>query len=310
MVQTEDRDNNVYSFGKVASGLNKEETKNINERLINRGYLTKDFSKFEPLYFGSELPDVWIEPWESVVFTIRATELIKLNNKDFMTTHTLRFPRIKLIREDKSFTECLSREELLEMCDQDKSVIKLNKKLVDLNDIHDVKRKKKETNVQVKTDLVPISSVLNGYRFYVQSDTKKFNKQDIHQTIIQLGGTYSFTADSGVQIILVGCFDPEINRLYRKKGFDIIKLEWLQRVKDSNTLVPYTPADIIYLNPSLDNILAKDVDLFGDSYLDCVTPDSLCSRLEEMSDTETLTNTYLKVMTPEIFQDDSDDLSG
>lgn len=63
------------------------------------------------------MPDmVVLEPKKSVVLTIRSAELLPSNSMGF--SHTLRFPRVEKIRQDKPVEDCLSTTEFLQIKDQ------------------------------------------------------------------------------------------------------------------------------------------------------------------------------------------------
>ena len=53
-----------------------------------------------------ERPDVWIRPSESIVVEVKAASVE--TSERFATSYTLRFPRFKKLRDDKSWKEALS----------------------------------------------------------------------------------------------------------------------------------------------------------------------------------------------------------
>lgn len=112
-----------YATGKVEHGLSIEKRKELNQTLrpfwkeFKKTQITKTRSVIENppnLDFGSINPDVWIEPEDSIILEIKASELIQTNS--YRTNYEFRFPRIISIRSDKSCFECCTLEEFNELC--------------------------------------------------------------------------------------------------------------------------------------------------------------------------------------------------
>ena len=56
-----------------------------------------------------EIPDRWIHPKDSVVIEVKPSQVI--DSTTFRTLRTVRFPRFKTIREDKSWESAMSLDE-------------------------------------------------------------------------------------------------------------------------------------------------------------------------------------------------------
>jgi hypothetical protein len=64
---------------------------------------------------SGETPDVWIdEPKNSKIIEVKAYEFVRESDM-YSCTYTLRFPRVKRIREDKAWYECLDMKQLQAM---------------------------------------------------------------------------------------------------------------------------------------------------------------------------------------------------
>ncbi|KAG7310457.1 hypothetical protein JYU34_003240 [Plutella xylostella] len=83
----------------VSSGLTLEEKERICKQLSPHWKKASEVPVPECLVFGRERPDLWVMPEHSTVFTVRATELVL--SRDSGTAHTLRFPRVQRVRDDK-----------------------------------------------------------------------------------------------------------------------------------------------------------------------------------------------------------------
>ncbi|KAL3289951.1 hypothetical protein HHI36_023334 [Cryptolaemus montrouzieri] len=277
---------NVLSMGTVSSGLNFEEIEAVNKKLSEMGHPYDEFSSKSKgkLMFGKEVPDVWIEPEDSLVFTVRATELIRCRGDGFQTPYTLRFPRILNVRDDKPYRDCMSISELKEIC-QNKAVVKLNKRYLQLDDIPIIKRSKQTKSLQIDVDaLSKTSNLLEGLKFYVLNGREDYSVNKIEMLIERFGGTFTFSLQTDVSIVLFGSLTSKVEELLKKENkFDVIKVEWLQRVIDTECIQRYKQDEVLSIGLSYYNCLADDVDLFGDSYIEEVNAEYMRSRLDTMA---------------------------
>lgn len=220
------------SFGKVSSGLNDDELDMLNKKLKTEGRVF-DNTHSNCLVFGREIPNYYIEPEHSVVFVVRATELTRTNDLSYKTSYTLRFPRVLKIRTDKPVEDCLDMNELLELTNRNKSVIKLNKRNIDLEEIMQMKTrqvKKKAVEVIKFEDTTQISDLFEGYLFHVLNGTDQKSKDDIEALIKKAGGSTLYKVDDTVDIVLVGVFNAKAKEVSSKRRhFDVIDLAWLYR---------------------------------------------------------------------------------
>lgn len=179
------------AVGKVSSGFNYEELSMLNKKLKTEG---KTFDRFDSdnLVFGKETPHYYIEPEKTLVFTIRASELVRDMNNAFKTHYTLRFPRVLKVRDDKPVDECLSINELLELTQTNKAVIKLNKRNIELEEIlkTKVKKSKKKDIImpEVIYDSTKVSDVLEGYNILVLEQIGSNKKEEIENLVRKAGG--------------------------------------------------------------------------------------------------------------------------
>lgn len=58
----------------------------------------------------SDIPDVWIDPRDSVIFEIKCYEITACRPNKFSAGYTCRFPRVVQIRSDKDWNDGMSRE--------------------------------------------------------------------------------------------------------------------------------------------------------------------------------------------------------
>ncbi|CAH8560589.1 unnamed protein product [Dicrocoelium dendriticum] len=102
------------SFCQVSSGLTRNQLRHLDAKLgphwIPYDRRKPNVGMTEWLRVTTERPDVWIAPQHSVALQIHASELVP--TESYAARLTLRFPRVVAIRDDKSWQECVTLEEL------------------------------------------------------------------------------------------------------------------------------------------------------------------------------------------------------
>ncbi|KAJ3642629.1 hypothetical protein Zmor_025392 [Zophobas morio] len=283
-----------YSLGSISSGLNDEELDLLSDKFKTHGIDFKDFSTKTKgkLFFGRETPHVYIEPENSYIFQIRATELIRVTNDAVKCPYTLRFPRVLKIRDDKPPDDCLSMNELLELS-QNKTIVKLNKRHIDLDEIISKARPSKKIKVEVVSFEQPdAGDFLKNIRFYVDSGTEKWGTEEIYHSIKKLGGEVSYRLEPNVDIVLISKLNTKIsNAMKQSNGFDIIHVDWLRRVLEDRELVDYKSDEIFYCGSNFRRNLSTNLDQFGDSFMAKTSKASLQRAFDMMRKKDDFLNT-------------------
>lgn len=112
-----------YACCRLRSGLNREKLQKILKRLDsywNPVRFTKEGRKTishnpKGIEWGNSPPDVWIEPKNSIMLNVKATEMVVTDT--YPISHALRFPRIKSIKDDKPWYECCNMNEYQTLCE-------------------------------------------------------------------------------------------------------------------------------------------------------------------------------------------------
>ncbi|KYB25658.1 DNA ligase 4-like protein, partial [Tribolium castaneum] len=288
--------NTYLSFGRISSGLSDEQLDLLAEKFQSKGVDFKSFSTESEgkLQFGRDRPDLYIEPHNSCILQIRATELIRTTNDTVKCPYTLRFPRVLKIRDDKPVDECFSINELLELAGQNKPVIKLNKRHIELSEISAKARPAKKIKLEViKSDLLTESGdFLTGKRFYVDSGTQKWGLDDIYHAIKKAGGEISYRVEPNVDVILVSKVGKKVAELMKQPNhFDIVHVDWLHRVMEYRELVDYKPGEMFYKGTNFRRDVGSDSDRFGDSFREEATKESLKCAVRVMQEAGVFLNT-------------------
>jgi DNA ligase-4 len=273
-----------FSLGKIHSGLNDEQLDMLNDKLKTHGIDFKQFSS-KSMNFGKDTPDLYVEPQNACVLQIRATELIRTTNDSVKCPYTLRFPRVLTIREDKPVDECLTMNDLLELTQQNKSVIKLNKRHIELDEIMAKGKKSKRIKLEVVSLEQPKNAgdFLKGKKFYVDSGTETWAVEEIYHSIKKLGGVVSYRLEPDLDVVLIGKVTTKIADLLKKiNRFDIIHVDWLRRAMKERKWVDYHQSELFGWGANYRRDTCTNLDEYGIPYAEEVTETSLQHMLRMM----------------------------
>ncbi|KAJ8914544.1 hypothetical protein NQ315_010008 [Exocentrus adspersus] len=257
------------ALGKVSSGLSDSDLDALNKKIKSKGVNFEKFSS-QTLSFGREVPNIYIEPEHSLIFQVRATELIRTTDNSFKSPYTLRFPRVLQIRYDKPVDECLTINELLDLTKSNKSVIKLNKRNIDLEEILKAKvRKIKRRDIIMPTilDDDKVSDILEGYTILVLNGSEQCDKEKVENLVKKAGGTVSYRLNDKVDIVLVGTYNERVKEIVSQKNkFDVINVNWLQRLIEDGNILGYDEEEVYSLGCNYKSSLSDELDVYGDSF--------------------------------------------
>jgi DNA ligase-4 len=256
----------------------------LNDKLKTHGIDFKQFSS-KSMNFGKDTPDLYVEPQNACVFQIRATELIRTTNDSVKCPYTLRFPRLLTIREDKPVDECLTMNDLLRLTQQNKSVIKLNKRHIELDEIMAKAKKSKRIKLEVVSLEQPKSAgdFLKGKKFYVDSGTETWAVEEIYHSIKKLGGVVSYRLEPDLDVVLIGKVTTKIADLLKKiNRFDIIHVDWLRRAMKERKWVDYHQSELFGWGANYRRDTCTNLDEYGIPYAEEVTETSLQHMLRMM----------------------------
>lgn len=172
----EDNDDNeiphFVSFCKFGSGYSLNELESLSKEK-NGNWKPLD-PKNIPSWLSLEkkdLPDVYIQPNHSQIVQLKATEIVP--SVAYSAGVTLRFPRFEKIREDKTYKDCLTLKELLQL--QNLSSGRLQTKSLDSTNNENFSlegmSRKKRRRITAKSEI----TILNSF---VGADTSNINKID------------------------------------------------------------------------------------------------------------------------------------
>ncbi|KAL7818029.1 ATP dependent DNA ligase domain-containing protein [Trichoderma aethiopicum] len=288
-----------FSFFKVGGGFRTEDYAEIRHRTDGK-WMEWDPknppSEYIELGGGDakqyERPDMWIRPRDSVVVSVKAASVGP--SDQFARGFTLRFPRFRRLRLDRSWDTALSLEEFQELKQKVESELKATEMTVEDRRRRNPKRIKKEL-VIAGDDAAPHqyegdkSKLFEGLEFSVLSGSNKpykKTKTQLESIIKRHGGSISQRAAAGTKMILIA--DTKVVKvasLIKDGGADIIRPKWIRdclQQPGGGFLLPYEPAHIFHATDALADVAAQSTDRYGDSYARDVDVDELRELMRDM----------------------------
>ncbi|CRK30476.1 hypothetical protein BN1708_000991, partial [Verticillium longisporum] len=285
-----------FSLFKVGGGFSVEDYAEIRHHTDGKW---KDWDPKKPpneyieLAHGfAEKPDVWIRPKDSFVLEAKASSVGPTDQ--FALGFTLRFPRFRKLRKDKSWDQGLSVQEFQDLRRRVEEEAQEKTMSVENTKRRAVKRVKKEL-VIAGTDSAPVqfegekSKVFEGLEFCVLSESlKPFKKTKTQlETMIKANGgriTQRHAARSDL-ILIADKRVVSVASLIKKGDVDIIRPNWVQDCLAQETddgLLPYEERHLFHATEGLREIARQNTDEFGDSYFRIVDVEELRQILVDM----------------------------
>lgn len=289
-----------FSFFKVGGGFRAEDYAEIRHRTEGK-WIEWDQknppSEYIELGGGEarqyERPDMWIRPKDSIVISAKAASVGP--SDQFAKGFTLRFPRFRRLRLDRSWDTALSLEEFVELKKRVEEEAKDKAMTVEDRKRRAPKRVKREL-VIAGEDSAPVafegpkSKVFAGLEFCVMSESGKpfkKTKTQLESVIKENGGIVSQRAVPGSSMILIAEKKVvKVASLIKGGDVDIIRPKWIRDCTEQNfdggIPLPYEESHIFHATEALATAAALNTDQYGDSYARDVPVDELREIMEGM----------------------------
>ena len=306
-----------FSFFKVGGGFRAEDYADIRHRTEGKWM---DWDRKNPpteyIELGGgearqfERPDVWIRPKDSVVISVKAASVGP--SEQFAKGFTLRFPRFRRLRHDRSWDTGLSLEEFQELKQRVDEESQEKAMTVEDRKRRNPKRIKREV-VIAGEDFTPAeqdsqkpqkkTKLFEGLEFCVLSESGKpykKSKTQLEALIKENGGKISQRAEVKSGMILIA--DKKVVKvasLIKDGEADIIRPRWIRDClehdfDDPSFLLPYEEEHLFHATDALKITAAENTDQFGDSYARDVPVDELREILANMPKIEDGENPFQK----------------
>ncbi|KAJ4392086.1 DNA ligase (ATP) [Gnomoniopsis smithogilvyi] len=268
-----------YSFFKVGGGLTAEDYSEVKHHTEGKWmpWNPKSASKVVELAGGDryhERPDVWIHPKDSLVVEVKAASAEKTTS--FMVGQTLRFPRFRRLRLDKSWEngalDMDGWEDLQSKADEE---LKTKKDMEIESKRRKTKRQKTELSVAGDADykavVDKVSKLFQGMSFYVPSGSAnpKKSKPELENLIREHSGIIVQQPARVRDGDVVALADRQTARtlpLMNFEGINIITPKWIFDAINSKYLLPYEKSHLFFATDDMVALAEQNTDKFGDSY--------------------------------------------
>ncbi|KAI5357877.1 putative DNA ligase, ATP-dependent, BRCT domain, DNA ligase, ATP-dependent, central [Septoria linicola] len=294
----------TWSFFKVGGGFSASDYAQIRHKTDGKW---KDWDRKNPPSDWVELgggdrqyerPDQWIKPEDSVVLSVKAASVG--GSDQFKTRFTLRFPRFKKLRTDKSWEQALSYDEFIELKMQAEGQQQEKKlKIDESRKQRTSKRQKREIVIQGQDGEAatpyagPATKVFDGLSFFIMTEAGKplkKSKADLEQ-LVKANGGHVVASQKDPQTILIADRNVvKVASIKKNNNRNIIRPCWLldcikQSELDhgrSTLLLPLEPHHLEFTHSADEGRFDDNVDEFGDSYARDTLPKDLLALIKEM----------------------------
>ncbi|GAB0136975.1 hypothetical protein EsDP_00005258 [Epichloe bromicola] len=292
-----------FSFFKVGGGFRGEDYAEIRHHTEGKWMewdRKRPPTKYIELGGGEsrqlERPDMWIRPKDSVVISAKAASAGPSDS--FARGYTLRFPRFRRLRLDRSWDSALSVDEFEELRRRVDEEAKEKAMTLEDRKRRNPKRARRELVIAGQGAAPPEfegnkSKIFEGLEFCVLSESLKpykKTKAQLETMIKENGGAVSQRALPGSHMVLVA--DKKVVKvasLIKGGGANIIKPKWIKDCveQQGSFLLPYEEGHLLHATEELAAIAADNTDMYGDSFARDVSVEELRHILADMPKSET-----------------------
>ncbi|XP_037824188.1 DNA ligase 4 [Lucilia sericata] len=293
----------VYSIGKVSNNTTQRVV--LNNTLKPHWHLATE--EPPPLWYhyretnAEGRPDAWIEPRNSVILQIKATDLNP--SGAFALSMALHFPRIQAWRNDKLWHECLSLEEYnqLKQSSGRGAIKKIVKRTVSLEDFTGERVKRRKMTAAEKRNLglqaynkkfdpsnvEKVSNLLNDFSVCILSASlnRGYTPEYLKTLVVQNGGTVvdNPLPNNPACIVVAGDKTYRVQMLCKAQQYDIVSMDWFLRICEKQKF-KLRPRDMLSMTDNLRERFSEFCDKWGDHYTEFVSSKELKRICDHMQD--------------------------
>ncbi|XP_078034928.1 DNA ligase 4 isoform X2 [Augochlora pura] len=286
------------SVVRVSNGFSDDELRGLSNKLQEKCKTECPANVVPPRV---DKPRLWVTPEESIIVTVRASEMIRSN--DYPTEYSLRFPRVTKIRTDKPWYNVCTTVELLSLVKDSRPVQKLTKRDADHDDIEDTSEAKVRKTIKsrsLKCDNKPLrrsiyenppaylTRLLDGKEICVINGNVEFPKERIEEILWQHRAKVVQNPLNETYCIIVGKVKTaRANNIIQSNKYDVVTIDWFKRIiKEENwsSLNDFLPWDLITCRESTKSRLAQYYDDYYDNFFEDATEESLKRSLKKAAE--------------------------
>ncbi|XP_062270491.1 DNA ligase 4 [Scomber scombrus] len=264
-----------HSFCRIGSGYTMKELYDLGLKLAKHWKVYRKNDPPASILCGTEKPEVYIEPCNSVIIQVKAAEIV--GSDMYKTNCTLRFPRIERIRDDKEWHQCMTLAELDQF--RSKASGKLASRHLRIDNDEPQKKKRKVVAKPKKVvglidhfksqDLSGIkkeTDMFEDVEFCILNGTEDHPKAELEKGVAKCGGIVVQNPGRDTYCVIAGVENMRVKNLISSNQHDVVWAAWLLECLDQKQVVPWQPCHMIHMSPSTREHFAKEYDSYGDSY--------------------------------------------
>ncbi|KPP67804.1 DNA ligase 4-like [Scleropages formosus] len=202
-----------HSLCRIGSGYTMKELYDLGLKLAKHWKLFRKTNPPASILCGTEKPEVYIDPCNSVIIQVKAAEIV--GSDMYKTNCTLRFPRIERIREDKEWHQCMTLDDLDQF--RNKCSGKLASRHLCVNEDEPEKKKRKVVAKPKKVigiidhfksqDLSGVtkeSSMFEDVEFCIMNGSEEHPKADLEKGVVKCGGNVVQNPSQDTYCVIAG----------------------------------------------------------------------------------------------------------
>ncbi|KAK5875207.1 hypothetical protein CesoFtcFv8_027717 [Champsocephalus esox] len=264
-----------HSFCRIGSGYTMKELYDLGLKLAKHWKVYRKNDPPASILCGTEKPEVYIEPCNSVILQVRAAEIV--GSDMYKTNCTLRFPRIEKIRDDKEWHQCMTLAELDQFRGKASGKLASRHLFIDGNEPQKKKRKplvkpKKVVGIidlfkhQDLSGVTKETDMFEDVEFCILNGTEQHPKAELEKGVARCGGIVVQNPGRDTYCVVAGVENMRVKNLVLSDQHDVVWAAWLLECLDQKEVVPWQPRHMIHMSPSTREHFAKEYDSYGDSY--------------------------------------------
>ncbi|XP_031147734.1 DNA ligase 4 [Sander lucioperca] len=265
-----------HTLCRIGSGYTMKELYDLGLKLAKHWKVYRKNDPPASILCGTEKPEVYIEPCNSVILQVRAAEIV--GSDMYKTNCTLRFPRIEKIREDKEWHQCMTLAELDQF--RGKASGKLASRHLRIDGDEPEKKKKRTQPAKPKkvigiidhfkpqdlTGVTKETDMFEDVEFCILNGTEDHPKAELEKGVASCGGVVVQNAGRDTYCVIAGVENMRVKNLVLSDQHDVVWVTWLLECLAQKEVVPWQPRHMIHMSPSTREHFAKEYDSYGDSY--------------------------------------------
>ncbi|XP_068575846.1 DNA ligase 4 isoform X2 [Cebidichthys violaceus] len=264
-----------HTLCRIGSGYTMKELYDLGLKLAKHWNVYRKNDPPASILCGTEKPEVYIEPCNSVILQVRAAEIV--SSDMYKTNCTLRFPRIEKIRDDKEWHQCMTLAELDQFRGKASGKLASRHLCIDGDEPQKKKRKlpakpKKVVGIidhfkpQDLSGVTKETDMFEDVEFCILNGTEDRPKAELEKGVARCGGIVVQNPGRDTYCVIAGVENVRVKNLVSSDQHDVVWASWLLDCLRRKEVVPWQPRHMIHMSPSTREHFAKEYDGYGDSY--------------------------------------------